>query len=383
MKFAYRGKVLLLSASIGDGHNQVARAMSESIKDYLPLLEPVTVDLTTLIHPAFSKISTFMYKQSIKKLPQLYGYLYRKTRIQSTFSTKLHSFFIMGGHSILELIQAIKPVAIISTHPFAAGMISKLKEEGSVGIPAITIITDYGDHSYWVHPCTDQYIVATQQLKRKLIDIGIEAYKIQATGIPLKRGFSKRVSKQGVCGKYGLSPHKFTLLVMGGGDGFFPKEAFQQLETLSTPIQLMIVCGKNDKLKDSLQRAFAYSKHDVRIMGYMDNIHELMAISNLVMTKPGGVTMSEAIAMGAPLLVSSPLPGQEQDNSLFIEQSGIGLLVNNSTEIIDQLKKVLLNPQILTTIQQNMIKHQTKFAAMDTIKVTMQLMKHAKTEKIG
>jgi processive 1,2-diacylglycerol beta-glucosyltransferase len=250
MNFKDKDKILILSATYGDGHKQVAKAISEAVDYTLPDAEPIIVDIMEWIHPYLYPISNYVYKRSLKKFPQLYSYIYKKTREKSSFSIKLNALFSLGMRSLLEILQELKPSVVVSTYPFAAGIISQLKEQGLVDIPAVTIITDYTDHSYWIHPYTDQYVVGSKQVRDRLIALGIESFKIKYTGIPIRRKFMQHHSREMLAKKYGLDSKKFTILIMGGGDGFFGKglSTFRALESISTSMQLIIICGRNKKL---------------------------------------------------------------------------------------------------------------------------------------
>ena len=304
-----KDKILILSATFGDGHKQVAKAISEAVEYTLPNASPITLDIMEWIHPYLYPVSLFVYKRGIKRFPQVYSYFYKKTRVKNSFSTKLNSLFTFGLQTVLEVIQRIKPQVVVSTYPFAAGIISKLKEQGLINIPAVTIITDYTDHSYWIHPYTDLYIVGSNQVRDRLISLGIEDDKIKNTGIPVRQRFIQSQPRELLLEKYGMSSNKFTVLIMGGGDGFIGKgrSTFRALESVSQTMQLIIVCGRNKKLKKQLELELKDYKHDVLLLGFCENIQELMAISDLMITKPGGVTTSEALAMGLPLLIYHPL----------------------------------------------------------------------------
>ncbi|RDI45865.1 MGDG synthase family glycosyltransferase [Falsibacillus pallidus] len=382
MKFTDSERILILSASVGDGHNQVAKALSEAVVDRHPAVEPVVIDTMEWLHPYLSPISTLLYKKSIKNFPQVYSFLYRKTQIRNSFSTRLNSIFTIGMNSMLKIIEKIRPSAIISTHPFAAGIVSKLKEQRCIDIPAVTVITDYAYHSYWIYPFTDQYIVGSRQVKDELMNMGVEEYKIKATGIPLRRRFNEILSRKTLFAKYNLRPDKFTLLVMGGGDGFFNKESFEAFEDIPYSIQLIIICGRNEKLRQHLEREFSGSKHDVLLMGFTENVHEIMAISDLMITKPGGVTSSEAIAMNLPLLLFNPLPGQEEDNAQFLLQSGLARLVHTPHELIYNINRMLNDPRTLTYMRYRARKYQMKSASNKAVGIIEQMTQKLHIQEI-
>ena len=369
-----KDKILILSATFGDGHKQVAKAISEAVEYTLPNASPIILDIMEWIHPYLYPVSLFVYKRGIKRFPQVYSYFYKKTRVKNSFSTKLNSLFTFGLQTMLEVIQRIKPRVVVSTYPFAAGIISKLKEQGLINIPAVTIITDYTDHSYWIHPYTDLYIVGSNQVRDRLISLGIEDDKIKNTGIPVRQKFIESQPRELLLEKYGMSSNKFTVLIMGGGDGFIGKgrSTFRALESVSQTLQLIIVCGRNKKLKKQLELELKDYKHDVLLLGFCENIQELMAISDLMITKPGGVTTSEALAMGLPLLIYHPLPGQEEDNAEFLWKSGLAFLAKTENDLILKIESILNDSRDLKSMQQLTEPYQTRTSSFDALNVIVQ-----------
>ncbi|MFD2616665.1 MGDG synthase family glycosyltransferase [Terrilactibacillus laevilacticus] len=385
MAYEDKNKILILSATIGDGHKQVAKAISEAVEYTLSNTETITIDIMEWIHPYLYPLSNYVYKRSIKKFPQIYSYLYRKTRVKSVFSTKLISLFMLGIHSMLEIVHRVKPSIIVCTYPFAAGMISKLKEQGLIDIPSVTVITDYTDHSYWIHPLTDQYIVGSSQVKDRLISAGVEPYKINITGIPIRKRFFETPTREQLIKKFDINSDKFTILIMGGGDGFFGKgvSTFQALESISPSVQLIIVCGRNKKLKKRLEQDCINFKHDVLLMGYCENIHELMAMSDLIITKPGGVTTSEALAMELPLLIYKPLPGQEEDNARFLLESRLALVAKDQNELINKIQSLLDDSESLVFMKQRIKQYSTKISSLEAINVIVHAINQKENQKIG
>ena len=371
-----KDKILILSATFGDGHKQVAKAISEAVEYTLPNASPIILDIMEWIHPYLYPVSLFVYKRGIKRFPQVYSYFYKKTRVKNSFSTKLNSLFTFGLQTMLEVIQRIKPRVVVSTYPFAAGIISKLKEQGLINIPAVTIITDYTDHSYWIHPYTDLYIVGSNQVRDRLISLGIEDDKIKNTGIPVRQKFIESQPRELLLEKYGMSSNKFTVLIMGGGDGFIGKgrSTFRALESVSQTLQLIIVCGRNKKLKKQLELELKDYKHDVLLLGFCENIQELMAISDLMITKPGGVTTSEALAMGLPLLIYHPLPGQEEDNAEFLWKSGLAFLAKTENDLILKIESILNDSRDLKSMQQMTEPYQTRTSSFDALNVIVQAL---------
>ena len=200
-----------------------------------------------LSYSYFYPICHYLYIKGIKKFPNLYGYLYQKTRRVNYFSKKLNKVLSPGMGRILKLLQEVQPSVVVSTFPFAAGVMSKLKQYGLIDIPTVTIITDFTDHSYWIHPYTDQYIVGSSMVRQSLNQQGIENTKISDTGIPIRPKFYQSYPWEELTIKYGLESDLPTILLMGGGYGFIGDglSTFRALNALPQSAQLIIVCGYN------------------------------------------------------------------------------------------------------------------------------------------
>ncbi|NRD79297.1 1,2-diacylglycerol 3-glucosyltransferase [Bacillus sp. BRMEA1] len=383
MKMNEKDKILILSAGFGDGHKQVANAIGEAVELSLPNVEPINLDIMEWLHPHLYPLSTFVYKRVIKNFPQFYSYLYKRTRERNPLSIKLHTLFTLGMGSMLEIIREINPTAVVSTYPFAAGIMSKLKEQGLIDIPIVTVITDFTDHSYWLHPYTDQYIVGSEEVMQRLISLGIDSEKINYTGIPVRPKFTTSQPRELLARKYDLDPNQFTILIMGGGDGFIGKgvSTFQSLEQLPSGTQFIIICGRNKKLRKQLEEELKGTKHTFRIMGYCENVQELMAVSDLMISKPGGVTTSEAMAMELPLFIYRPLPGQEEDNARYLVKLGLAILVENEHDLVCKIGMALSDEQILKSMKQRSRIYQNKTSAIEALNVVVRSINRMKKER--
>ncbi|WP_462410776.1 MGDG synthase family glycosyltransferase [Neobacillus sp. Marseille-QA0830] len=369
-----KDKILILSASYGDGHTQVADAINEAIHLTHPNAESVMMDIMQWLHPFLFPVSHYVYSRMIKRFPQVYSYFYKKTRERSSFSIWLNELMTTGMGSMLEMIRNMQPSVVVCTYPFAAGIMSKLKENRLVDIPLVTIITDYTDHSYWVYPYTDQYIVGSKEVGDRLVALGVESDKIQHSGIPVHKKFVKSQPRESLASKYQLNPNTFTLLIMGGGEGFIGKglSTFLALEYLPDSIQIIIVCGRNKRLKLRLEEQLSTSKHHILLLGYCDNIHEWMSLADLMITKPGGVTTSEALAKELPLLLYRPLPGQEEDNAKFLVESGLALLAENDEDLISKVTGIMEDTKPLDLMRQRSRLFHSKSASLDALEAIIQ-----------
>lgn len=364
-------KILILTGRFGEGHRQAANALQEAARFEHSNMETEVVDFMQWAYPNLFPVSHNIFIRGIKTFPKLYGYLYKKTYEPNYFSKKLNQLFLVGLGKMLTLVLTEKPVVVVSTFPFSSYIFSKLKEFGLTNVPLITVITDHTHHSYWLHPCTNQYIVDSESTKDELIRVGIPSGKIAATGIPIRTDFIQKKNRSALFKKYQLRADLPTVLIMGGGDGLIGKGflTHKTLVKIPFPLQMIVLCGHNDKLQQHLKRELSNSKHSIQLMGYTESVDELMAVSEIIVTKPGGVTTSEALAMQLPMLLYKPLPGQEQDNAQYLLDSGAAVLTNNPTELVAKLSELLMDRQSLTRMKNNAKKIQAEKAAFSALTV--------------
>ncbi|MDN3018972.1 glycosyltransferase [Paenibacillus sp. BSR1-1] len=385
MKVVNKEKVLILTGNYGDGHIQVANAMHEAIQIRFPALEPVIFDFMEWVHPYSNQVSRFLYLQGVKKFPQVYGYIYQKTRRANRFSKVMKTVLSTGLGRMKKLIEEVQPSVVVSTFPLAAAVMSKLKSYGLTNVPTVTTITDHTDHSCWIYPFTDQYIVGSNAVRDALINRGVEENRIANTGIPIRQQFSQSFHREEICEKYGLDPQMPTVLVMGGGCGLIGdgSSTIKGFEELPNPVQLIIVCGHNEKLRTQLKEKLKDSKHRIHLTGYINYVHELMAISDLMITKPGGVTTFEAIAMELPMLLYKPIPGQEEDNAKFLVRTGVAIQATTDRDLTNQLSKILSNPNLLQQMKENAKQFHPKESAFASVEVLIQVPVTAHILSIG
>ena len=374
VEFREKDKVLILFGSYGDGHKQVAYALHEAIKQHSPHLESVVLDITKWLHPYLHPINQYFYRQGIVKFPSAYGYLFQKTRRVSPLSLLLKNVLSHGASRILSLLQDVQPSVVVSTFPMAAGIMSKLKTYELTNVPTVTVITDHTDHSYWIHPHTNQYIVGSHGTCHSLVQLGIPNSQITVTGIPIRAEFCQSYDRKSLAVKHGIDPAKPTALVMGGGYGMIGEglSTILSLKMIMDPMQLIIVCGHNENLRNLLREKMRTSRHQILITGYIDYVHELMALSDIMITKPGGVTTFEAMAMELPMILYKPIPGQEQDNARFLVNAGAAVLAEDPQDLTIKLSDTLFNQMLLSSMKQNIKRLHPKGSTSDALNAVIQ-----------
>ncbi|MEW9702493.1 glycosyltransferase [Paenibacillus sp. SI8] len=375
-----REKILILTGALGDGHNKAAQAILEAARFYRPDVEVKVVDFLEWTHPYLHSVGKYCYMQWVKSLPSVYGYLYRKTRDDNTFSHMFKRMKSFSTERMLELLHDYRPTEVVSTFPGAAAAMSYLKSNGLTTVPTVTVMTDYTDHSYWIHPYTDRYLVGAEHVKKALLRYRIPEYRIVVTGIPIRLPFTQTYDRSKLRAKHQLHSTMPTVLVMGGGHGLIGKQFKSVLlsDDLASPVQFIFVCGRNEKLKLKLEEEFggAKTRHKVVITGFVDHIHELMALSDLIVTKPGGLTVSEALALELPMMLYKPIPGQEQDNAAYLVGVGAAIEARNATELKSQLQEVIENRSLLSQLKRNAKSNQLKEGAFHTLTAILETKYH-------
>ncbi|UKS25388.1 glycosyltransferase [Paenibacillus sp. HWE-109] len=375
-----RDKLLILTGSLGDGHNKAAQAILEATRFYKPGVEVKVVDFLEWTHPYLHSVGKYCYMQWVKSLPSVYGYLYRKTREDNTFSHMFKKMKSFSTDRMLELLHEEKPTEVVCTFPGAAAAMSYLKCNGLTTVPTVTVMTDYTDHSYWIHPGTDRYLVGAEHVKQALLRYRIPEQRIVVTGIPIRMPFTREYDRMALRDKHGLHRDMPTVLVMGGGHGLIGKQfkSVLQSDDLAEPVQFVFVCGRNEKLKLQLEEELSGEKtrHHVKVTGFVDHVHELMALSDLIVTKPGGLTISEALALELPMMLYKPIPGQEQANAKYLVGLGAAIEVKNAAELKNQLLAIIANQSLLSKLKHNVKLHQQNQDVLHTLNAIFETRHH-------
>ncbi|OEH84444.1 hypothetical protein BHU72_09505 [Desulfuribacillus stibiiarsenatis] len=310
-------RILILSEPFGSGHTMVAKAIRDLIICNKAGWKVDVLELSSLLRPAISQMISFAYLQSLKYSPSLWAKIYKKTQYTPI---PAHTQFLLR-HLMYARIEAVikehQPDVIICTHPFPAMMISKLKKSG-LHVMLCTVVTDYCFHSSWVNDGVDVYLLPSDNVFQEFIQFGVSPSKLKVTGIPVQPKFLIKSNKTLVRKKLGLADMP-TILCMGGGLGVgFDKELIDMILTTQN-IQILFVTGRNNRLYQMIETN-GYDKDYVHLFSFVENVDELMDASDLMITKPGGVTCAEALVKKLPTLLLQPLPGQEEGNLLFMNK---------------------------------------------------------------
>lgn len=368
--------VLILSANLGTGHYQVSDSIRSSLKKERPDLKIVIYDFFDHVDPLLKHLIRFSYEQSLKHFTYGYQWFYEATRNLSPDSRFNQTIHAVGRQKLMETLERLSPKAVVCTFPNPVGVVSAIKARANVNIPLISVITDVAVHSQWVHPNVNAYLVATDIVAEGLRKINVPTEIVHVTGIPLRDGFERQMSSNESWQKNKLNPDLFTLMVMGGGGGLLSgvDKICSKLSALSLPMQILAVSGANHTMYNKLQKLSSLSQVPIKVSGYVENIAELMEISDILLTKAGGVTIFEALAKNLPMILYNPLPGHESGNVHFLLSHNCALLAKNEDSAVEHIRQIVNDPSKLDDMK-NLIKMISKpTASKDAAAIILKLL---------
>ena len=347
-------KILIFYGSYGGGHLSAARAINDYISSHYPDTETKMVDCIEYINKFVNKVTTKAYSDMAKKAPWAWGYVYKKSEkgVIAKFSNDSNKLM---ARKLYRLISEFEPTIVISTHPFSSQMCAYLKKKGKCDFKLATVTTDYAPHDQWLlyHEQVDWFFVAHDGMKHALAGKGIANEKIYTTGIPLSNRFLHHYDKPAILNEFGLQPNKRTVLFFGGGKmGLGKTRTIEILKILAqdfTALQMVAISGQNEEMNAHFKEIVAenHREDSIKVLEFTNKVPELMTISDLVITKPGGLTTTESIASGLPIIIINPIPGQEEENAEFLEEHNVGVWIKKGDNIQEKLTAVLGNPEIM------------------------------------
>jgi processive 1,2-diacylglycerol beta-glucosyltransferase len=338
-------RILIATITAGGGHLAAASALEEAWRASRPNDTVEKIDLLKFFSPLHRKIHSDGYLKLVERAPELWGMVFAKTdnpKLARTLTKLKRSLPSNSRAKFARHVKHFQPDVVLCTHYLPVELLGHLEARGTRSTKAaakecpapftVSIVTDFEAHALWMGECVDLYCVAAEETKARLIARGAQAGNVVATGIPIAAKFSAKPDAKAVRKTIGLRDDLPVLLVLSGGFGMGPvAEILTELDNVPNEFQTVVVTGRNEELRREL--ATQDRKHPTHVLGFASNMHELMAIADLVITKPGGLTSSEALALGKPLFILNPIPGQEAANSDFLLERGAAGKVNRVEDL--------------------------------------------------
>ncbi|MBQ1793949.1 MAG: glycosyl transferase [Peptostreptococcaceae bacterium] len=378
-------KVLIMSASTGGGHNRAARAIKEELTQKVidgETIECEIIDSLKLVNTTMDKIISTGYEKSAIYTPKAYGKVYRmsESNLASKNEFKDNVLTSFMARKFKKLVLDKQPDLIVGTHPFPMIALSTLKKaynqedtlfkNNNVSIPPlITVLTDYTTHPTWIQNEIDYYIVGHEYVKELLVSEGVSPNKVKPFGIPVEKSFLHNRDRDVVLSELGLDSDKLTVLLMGGSFGAGNiKETLTELLDIDRDFQIIVITGKNISLKEKLEKNLNIYPHNknVCVLGYTNNMNDILASIDVLITKPGGLTTTEALLKDVPMIVPYYIPGQEEENLDFLCNCGSALRTTKKYSLSVLLKVLIDDTSRLDLLKEN-IKSICKFNSSQNI----------------
>ena len=358
-------RTLIATVTAGAGHLAAAAALEEAWRCMRPADAVEKIDLVKFFSPLHRKIHADGYVKLVEHAPEIWGMMFKKTDDPKLARRLNRIKRVFPSHSrerFARCVREFAPDAVLCTHYLPLEVLGDLRRKAARrlvshkdgrgeevvvseddlarGPLVVSIVTDFEAHALWMEPCVDLYCVAAEETKARLVARGAKAEQVVPTGIPISAGFSMTVDGKGVRKKLGLRDDLPVLLVLSGGFGMGPVgKILTELDKVRNEFQILVVTGRNEELRREL--AAQDRRHPTHVLGFASNMHELMAVADLVISKPGGLTSSEALAMSKPLIILNPIPGQEEANSDFLLERGAAAKLNRVEDLPYRLEQLL------------------------------------------
>ena len=350
-------RVLILSASVGAGHLRAAQAVERALQQSAPDVEVHNRDVLDFTNAIFRRVYGQAYLDLVNYFPHFVGYFYdwlegdgevrprtRDRLRQAVQKLNLRPFvrFLRDEHWDL----------VINTHFLPADLIATLRNRGELHLPQVTACTDFDTHRLWINQPCEKYFCATDEGSLHLQHYGVPAADIAVTGIPIDPVFAAPFDRAACLAQQGLVGDRPILLQLCGGFGVGPVEAvYRSLLGVDKPAEIVVVCGRNEELKAALEKLPPSDRHRVKILGLTHEIDQLMGCADLVVSKPGGLTTSETLARGLPMVIVNPIPGQESRNSDYLLENGAAVKVNHVCTLTAKINELLREPERLSRLR--------------------------------
>ncbi|MFH0764204.1 MAG: glycosyltransferase [Candidatus Omnitrophota bacterium] len=367
-------RILLLYISEHSGHHCASLAIDHALHGIDKEVQTLNINSFHYTNPILEKVINRVYMEVIQKRPEIWDYLYDNPKVLKNTQGLREMMHKFNTGKLKTLLDEFKPDCIVCTQAFPCGMVADYKKSNKPDIPIVAVLTDYAPHSYWIYNNVDIYVVPSEGAGNKLIANGIDPTRIRPFGIPVDPGFraTHGSEKSKICDKLGLGRDKRRILIMGGTQGLGPiKEIVRLLDTSCIDMEILVATGTNKKLYESL-RARSFRKK-VLILPYTNNINELMRVSSLILTKPGGITTAEALAMGLPMLIINPLPGQEAMNTQFLLGEGVAVKASCPDDVPAIVKELIDNEAKLKAMRGRALSLSRPDSSLEIAKLILEL----------
>ena len=367
--------ILILYITESSGHYRAALSLKEALLLKNSDISVSLVNAFRYYHPLSEKVINFFYYLSIKRFPFLWGRIYDKKAVVRNLNPLKSLVHFLNLKKTRNLLEKFQPACIITTQAFPCGVVAFYKRYYHLSIPLVGVVTDFFPHGFWPYREVDFYTVATPEAKDKLVSENIPREKIKILGIPIMPKFVQENNRQAVASEFGLAPDKKTILLMGGGSGLGPLEKIVEvLDNSYVDFQMIVVCGRNRKLYRRLSSYRRTARKELFLFSYTEDVDKFMDFAEIIITKAGGSTISEALAKKMAIIAFRPIPGQEENNIRYLKEKEIAFLACDYGEIKLQVERLLQNRDMLERFREKAYNYAHPASSLEIAELSLKLI---------
>ncbi|MBQ1335354.1 MAG: glycosyltransferase [Selenomonadaceae bacterium] len=369
-------KFLIMTASIGSGHIRAAEAVERELRRQFPGDDIQIVDFMSRKTSIFHGMLKSLYLRMLDFVPNLYDVFYKVSGDGSSGVFAQTMFAVVMCHTMCRIVKEYEPDVLICTHPFpegAAALARRLGRRDEFLLAAV--LTDYSLHQIWIYPKVDLYFTATEEMREGLLAKGFSPEQVFASGIAVAENILGAPSREEARRGLGMDADAKAVLLMGGGLGLGGiQESLKDMERIKRPLSLLVIAGRNLELQQKVEQFGRASHHEVKVWGYTDRVYELMSAADILITKPGALTMSEAFVLGLPMLLHEPIPGPETKNAVYASDHGAAVWVHHGESIAEAVEKIVFDEERLGSMRRQALSCARPHAAHDIVGVLSSLL---------
>jgi processive 1,2-diacylglycerol beta-glucosyltransferase len=366
--------VLFCYINPASGHQRAAEAVMLALRRMNPRVHAEGINSISYANPVLGRIISRLYLNILKHAPQFWEAIYDNPVIEEATRDVRELFSLFNARKTARVVKKHRPQVIVCTQAVPLNLLAALKARGKLKIPLVGIITDYGVHSYWISRAVDLYLVPSEEVRRKMIRAGIRESHVRVTGIPIDPAFLARGDGRVERARLGLDPRRPAVLVMGGGHGLGPLDGVvSSLRALPGGVQVIVVCGNNRRLLKDLQKRFS-GDASVLLFGHTRQVPRLMDAADLLVSKPGGMTTSESLAKGLPMMIVKPIPGQEEWNAGYLLRHGAAERATSLEALMESVRGLLSHRDRLERMREKCLSLARPWAAFDAAESLLSLV---------
>jgi processive 1,2-diacylglycerol beta-glucosyltransferase len=366
-------RIILMYISQNSGHHHASLAIETALRELSDAVDILNVNSFHFTNPILEQVINRAYMGVVRKTPEVWGYLYDNPKIVRRTQRLRDSIHKYNSQKMKRLIDNFDPHAVMCTQAFPCGIVADHKKTFGSSLVLAGVLTDYAPHAYWFFDNVDFYFIPSEETRQKFIANGIPEDRLKVTGIPIHPKFRRIKERSAIRERLGIPPEAPVVLIMGGSQGMGPfKEIIKIIDSSFPDVYIIAIAGENRRLYAYLHKRAQRPGGKIIALPHVDNIDELMSIASFVVSKPGGITISEALAKGCPLIMVKPIPGHEEMNASHLVKHQAAMKINHIKEMRPLVRELLSDRPTLGKMREKARECAKPESALDIARIILE-----------